>query len=91
MPIISYFGSKSSNNFIKDLINPKIPREGIKTYIEPFSGSFSTYMDDDTLNFENVIYNDRNRHQVNLMYCCSKPETFIKYLEKLKTTFLHTP
>lgn len=90
MPIISYFGSKSSNNFIKDLINPKIPRTGVKTYVEAFSGSFSTYMDDETLNFENVIYNDKNRHQVNLMYCCSKPDIFVKYLENLKKHFLAT-
>ncbi|HPP67558.1 MAG TPA: hypothetical protein PLU77_00535, partial [Clostridiales bacterium] len=67
-----------------------IPRTGIKTCVEAFSGSFSTYMDDDSLNFETVIYNDKNRHQVNLMYCCSKPDIFIKYLENLKKHFLST-
>jgi site-specific DNA-adenine methylase len=90
MSIISYFGSKSSNNFIKDLINPKIPKSGIKTYIEPFSGSFATYLDDDSLNFEKVIYNDKNRHQVNLMFCCSKPVEFAKYLDKFKSSVLNT-
>ena len=90
MSIISYFGSKSSNNFIKDLINPNIPKTGITTYIEPFGGSFATYMDDPNLNFKNIIYNDRNRHQVNLMYCCSIPDKFIPILEKFKDSLLKT-
>ncbi len=87
--VISYFGGKSSNTF-HDFINKKIPKDGIKTYLEPFSGSMGTYMDDDSLNFETVIYNDKNRHQVNLYKCCSMPETFIKYLENLKSTLLYT-
>lgn len=90
MSIISYFGSKSSNNFIQDLINPKIPKSGIKTYVEPFSGSFATYMDDSNLNFEKVIYNDKNRHQVNLMYCCSNPQSFLPFLKEMKESLLFT-
>lgn len=89
MSIISYFGGKSSNIF-QEFINRKIPKTGIKTYLEPFSGSFATYMDDDTLVIETVIYNDKNRHQVNLMKCCSEPEKFLPVLEKLKQTLLHT-
>jgi site-specific DNA-adenine methylase len=73
-----------------ELINSKIPKTGIKTYLEPFSGSFATYMDDDKLNPDIVIYNDKNRHQVNLMKCCSDPEKFVKYLERLKETLLKT-
>jgi site-specific DNA-adenine methylase len=73
-----------------ELINSKIPKTGIKTYVEPFSGSFATFLDDDSLNFETVIYNDKNRHQVNLMKCCSNPVEFIPYLEELKSTLLHT-
>lgn len=87
--ILSYFGSKSSNNFIKDLINPNIPKTGINTYVEPFGGSFATYICGD-LKFNNVIYNDKNRHQVNLMYCCSTPDKFIPVLEKFKETILKT-
>jgi site-specific DNA-adenine methylase len=87
--VLSYFGGKSSKVFL-EFINKKIPKSGIKTYLEPFSGSFATYMDDNSLNFEKVIYNDKNRHQVNLMYCCSKPEEFLKYLEKFKMTTLST-
>lgn len=89
MSIISYFGGKSSNVFM-NLINSNIPKDGIKTYIEPFSGSFATYMDDDSLKFENVIYNDKNRHQVNLMYCCSMPDKFVPILEKFKSSVLYT-
>jgi DNA adenine methylase len=87
--MISYFGGKSSPVFMK-FINSKIPKTGIKTYIEPFSGSFATYMDDEQLNFDKVIYNDKNRHQVNLYKCCSEPEKFLPYLENLKNTILKT-
>ena len=89
MSVISYFGGKSSNVF-HDFINRKIPKIGIQTYLEPFSGSMGTYMDDDSLVFDTVIYNDKNRHQVNLYKCCSEPEVFLPYLEKLKQTLLHT-
>jgi site-specific DNA-adenine methylase len=89
MSCISYFGGKSSKVF-HELINTKIPKEGIKTYLEPFSGSMGTYMDDDNLNFETVVYNDKNRHQVNLYKCCSQPEEFIPILEKLLATKLRT-
>jgi site-specific DNA-adenine methylase len=89
MSCISYFGGKSSSAF-HSFINTKIPKNGIKTYIEPFSGSMATYMDDDSLVFDTVIYNDKNRHQVNLYKCCSEPEEFLKYLERLKETLLKT-
>jgi site-specific DNA-adenine methylase len=89
MAVISYFGGKSSSAF-QELINSKIPKTGIKTYLEPFSGSMGTYMDDDQLRFDVVIYNDKNRHQVNLYKCCSEPENFLPYLENLKNTLLFT-
>lgn len=89
MSVISYFGGKSSNVFIS-FINSQIPKSGIKTYIEPFSGSMGTYMDDDSMKFETVIYNDKNRHQVNLYKCCQNPEKFLTYLEKLKNSILNT-
>lgn len=89
MAVISYFGGKSSNVF-QEFINKKIPTDGIKTYIEPFSGSMGTYMDDPNLNFDVVIYNDKNRHQVNLYKCASTPEKFIVALENLKKTLLYT-
>ena len=87
--MISYFGGKSSSAF-HDFINKKIPKTGIKTYLEPFSGSMGTYLDDDQLKFDIVIYNDKNRHQVNLYKCCSHPEEFLPYLEDLKRNLLNT-
>lgn len=89
MAVISYFGGKSSSAF-QELINKKIPKTGIKTYLEPFSGSMGTYMDDDQLKFDVVVYNDKNRHQVNLYKCASEPEKFLPYLENLKNTLLFT-
>ena len=90
MSVISYFGGKSSNVFI-EFINSKIPKDGsIKTYIEPFSGSMGTYMDDPKLKFDVVVYNDKNRHQVNLYKCASQPAEFVIHLENLKRTLLHT-
>ena len=86
---ISYFGGKSSNVFI-EFINSKIPKDGIKTYLEPFSGSMGTYMDDPKLKFDVVIYNDKNRHQANLYKCCANPAEFVIHLENLKKTLLHT-
>ena len=78
MSVISYFGGKA--NF-QSFITPKIPKD-CKTYIEPFSGSFAIYMDSD-LEFENVIFNDRNRHQANLMRCCASPEEFLVEIKAL--------
>ena len=90
MSVIAYFGGKSSNVFI-EFINSKIPKDGsIKTYVEPFSGSMGTYMDDDKLKFDVVIYNDKNRHQVNLYKCCAEPEVFVQHLQNLKNTLLQT-
>ena len=88
MSIISFFGSKASNAF-QTFINPIIPKTGVKTYTEPFSGSMASFCDGD-LNFENVIYNDKNIHQTNLMYCCSKPIEFLPYIYSFRDTILHT-
>ena len=76
MAMLSYFGGKSSKDFM-ELINSRIPKSGIKTYVEPFSGSFATYMDDKSIYFDQVIYNDKNRHQVNLYRCCKDPEKLL--------------
>ncbi len=89
MAMIAYFGGKSSSAFM-ELINSKIPKSGVKTYVEPFSGSFATYLDDPNLKFETVIYNDKNKHQTNLYKCCAEPDKFISYLENLKKTLLFT-
>lgn len=89
MSVISYFGGKSSNSFI-NFINSKIPKTGIKTYIEPFSGSMGTYLDDESLKFDTVIYNDKNKHQTNLYYCCRDTEKMLSFINNLKSTILKT-
>lgn len=89
MSVIPFFGGKSSKSF-REFINSRIPKENIETYVEPFSGAMGTYMDDKTLNFNKVIYNDANKHQVNLYKCASEPKEFVKYLEKLQNTLLYT-
>jgi len=87
MAIISFFGGKSSSVF-HEFINSRIPKTGIKTYLEPFSGSMGTYMDDVSLEFDTVVYNDKNRHQVNLYKCCSEPEKMLAAIDNLKQTKL---
>ena len=64
-PFHSYFGGK--NKISKSFISPYIPT-GIKTYVEPFSGSFAVYFQTD---FDNVksVFNDYNKDQCNLFYC----------------------
>jgi site-specific DNA-adenine methylase len=89
MSTISYFGGKSSKVFL-EFINSKIPKEGFDTYVEPFSGSMATYLDDNSLTFDKVIFNDKNKHQCNLMFCCSKPEVFLEHLSKFKCSVLKT-
>ena len=89
MSLLAFFGGKSGKNFM-ELINSNIPRSGINTYVEPFSGSMGTFMDDDTLNFETIIYNDRNKHLVNLYKCATEPDKLLLVLDKLKSSILHT-
>ncbi len=89
MSLISFMGGKSGKAFM-ELINSNIPKIGIKTYIECFSGSMGTYTCDDSLIFENVIYNDKNKHLVNLFFCCKQPEKMLEILNKLKSSILHT-
>lgn len=86
MSMFAYFGGKSSSVF-QEFINSKIPSD-INTYVEVFSGAMGTYMDDDTLYPQNVVFNDKNRHQVNLMFCCTQADTFIPFLLSFKENHL---
>jgi site-specific DNA-adenine methylase len=78
MSIISYFGGKA--NF-QSFITPNIPKD-CTTYVEPFSGSFAIYLDS-KLEFNTVVFNDRNRHQANLIRCCASPLEFLPELKAL--------
>ncbi len=79
MSILAYFGGKAA---FQSFITPNIPFEECTTYIEPFSGSFAIYLDS-KMEFNTVVFNDRNRHQANLMKCCSDPENFLPVLRAL--------
>lgn len=74
----SYFGGK--NKMAKEWISHYTPKN-VKTFVEPFSGSFAVYfftpLDEDTKS----IYNDRNKDQANLFYCSRDYE---KLLEKIE-------
>jgi site-specific DNA-adenine methylase len=89
MSLISYFGGKSSKEF-HNFINKQIPKDGIKKYLEPFSGSFATYMDDPDMNFSEIYYNDFNNHQMNLYKCAAQPEKLLGAIENVKNTLLKT-
>jgi DNA adenine methylase len=80
--MISYFGGKSSKVF-QEFINTKIPKSGIDCYVEPFSGSFATFLDGDDMNYRTVVYNDRNRHQANLYKCCQQRSELADVIQKL--------
>ena len=72
-----YFGGKSKiGNWIQEFV-PK----NIKTYLEPFSGSFAVYFLIDTPNNSKIIYNDLNKDQTNLVACSKDYEKFYDYLK----------
>lgn len=73
---ISYFGGKQK---MSEWIFPFIPRN-IKTYIEPFSGGFWVYMNTngDYSHVNTIVYNDINKHMVNLFACLKDYDTFLK-------------
>ena len=79
MSVISYFGGKAA---FQSFITPNSPFEECTPYLEPFSGSFAIYLDS-KMEFNTVVFNDRNRHQANLMKCCSEPEKFLPVLKAL--------
>jgi len=73
-----YFGGK---NKIGNWIQTIIPKN-IKTYVEPFAGSFAVYFLTDISDNVNVVYNDLNEDQANLIACCKdykKLHDIIKY------------
>ncbi len=73
----SYFGGK--NQMGKTFISPYTPKN-IKTFVEPFSGSFGIYFQTDFEDDVKVIYNDFNKDQANLFYCS---KDYNKMLEKI--------
>jgi len=78
--MISYFGGK---NKMVEWIYPFIPRN-TKTYAEAFSGAFWVYMNinGDYSHIDKIIYNDINKHMVNLYACMREHETFQEHFDK---------
>jgi DNA adenine methylase len=70
-----YFGAK--NRMGTNFISRYIPTN-IKTYVEPFSGSFGIYFQTDFNPNTKIIYNDVNRDQANLFYCSRNHRAFIE-------------
>lgn len=77
---ISYFGGKQK---MAEWIYPFIPRD-IKTYVEPFSGAFWVYMNlnGDFSHVDTIVYNDINKHMVNLYSCMKEYDTFLEEFNK---------
>jgi len=71
---ISYFGGKQK---MAEWIYPFIPRK-TEIYVEPFSGAFWVYMNinGDYSHINTIVYNDINKHMVNLYACLTEYETF---------------
>lgn len=82
MSTISYFGSKSK---IGKWIEEYYPKN-IKTYVEPFSGTFQCYFHMDLKkypNLEKVVYNDLNKYIVNLFICNKQYKQFYEYVKNI--------
>jgi len=78
--MISYFGGK---NKMAEWIFPFIPRT-TKKYVEPFSGAFWVHMNinGDYSHIDTIVYNDINKHMVNLYTCMREYDTFLEEFDK---------
>jgi DNA adenine methylase len=82
MSTISYFGSKSK---IGKWIEGFYPKD-IKTYVEPFSGTFQCYFHMNLTQYKNldrVVYNDLNKYIVNLFTCNKNYKEFYEYVKNI--------
>lgn len=76
--LTGWFGGKNS---MSEWIYSSIPKN-IKTYVEPFSGSFPIFFNEDFSHVETIVYNDANKLQVNFMKCAKDYNKFLKYLNE---------
>ena len=74
---ISYFGGK---NKMSSWLYEYMPKD-MKNYTEVFSGAMWIYFNEDFSFCDKIIYNDVNRHMVNL-YKCAQDPTFADFVEK---------
>lgn len=77
--LTGWFGGKNQHS---PWIYSFIPKD-IKTYCEPFSGSFPIYFNENFSHVDNIIYNDANKLQVNFMLCAKQHN---KLLQEIKNS-----
>jgi len=75
--LVGWFGGKNTHS---PWIYSFIPKE-IDTYIEPFSGSFPIYFNEDFSHVKNIVFNDTNKFQVNLMQCSKQYDLFLSEID----------
>ena len=71
------------NNQHSPWIYSFIPKD-IKTYCEPFSGSFPIYFNENFSHVDNIIYNDANKLQVNFMLCAKQHNKLLQEIKKFE-------
>lgn len=88
--MLSYFGGK---NKMAEWIYEFIPKD-VKTYAEPFSGSFWVYFNTklDYSHIKNIRYNDINRYVCNLFSCSKDYNHFLSVINQALSPggFLYT-
>lgn len=86
--LVAYMGGK---NKMSKFIYDNFDLSNIENYVEPFSGSFPIYFNEDFSKVKNIIYNDYNKFMVNLFYCAKDSKTFLNEINKsLESGFLFT-
>ncbi|MBP6871942.1 MAG: DNA adenine methylase [Bacteroidales bacterium] len=75
--MVNYYGGKGN---IPHKIFKNFKLQGIRNYVEPFSGMFRVYLDrrNDFSNVENIIYNDIYVPNCNIFQCAKMPYFFLK-------------
>jgi len=91
--LVSYYGGKSTqSNFIYSQITPEM-KSSISTYVEPFSGLFWVYFNEDFSWCKNIIYNDMNQFLTNFLVCAKdkKLSEYFDYLNQPGKLFHFNP
>jgi DNA adenine methylase len=74
--MFAYIGGKKSHT---KWIDPLIPND-FDTYVEPFGGAFWVYWQSKKTPVTTNVYNDFNRHLVNVFECCKNPQHYHQVL-----------
>lgn len=78
--MVNYYGGKGN---ISDKIFANFNLQGIRNYVEPFSGMFRVYLDkeNDFSGVQNIFYNDIYLPNCHLFQCAKKPYFFLKAIQ----------